>query len=127
MLFNINPFKFLSFLSNLHVNSSGHLEGLILGLTLGVIWIPCVGPFLSAILFQVAAHGRIGFGIVAMLFYSIGFSIPMLGVAYASHFTRNRTDFIKRHPKMVSAINGILLIAFGLYITFVGMIGFSSF
>lgn len=124
MIFNINPFKFLSFLSNIHVKAHGRWEGLILGLTLGIIWIPCVGMFLSAILFDVAIKGKIVEGIIMMIFYSIGFAIPMLGVAYASHFTRKQISFLARHPRAVSIVSGLILSLFGLYIIFWGLVGF---
>lgn len=124
MMFNVNPFKFLSFFAGFNLSSDGRWEGLFMGLTLGIIWIPCVGPFLSAVLFDIAAEGRVGWGVVQMLFYSLGFAIPMLGIAYASHFTRRQINFLKRHPRAVSMVSGVVLTLFGLYILIWGLVGF---
>ena len=62
MMLNINPFKYLSFVSGFNVTSHDRWEGLLMGLTLGIIWIPCVGPFLSAVLFDIAAEGKVEIG-----------------------------------------------------------------
>lgn len=124
MMLNINPFKYLSFVSGFNVTSHDRWEGLLMGLTLGIIWIPCVGPFLSAVLFDIAAEGKVAWGVLQMLFYSIGFAIPMLGIAYASHFTRRQINVLKRHPRMISMVSGAVLFLFGLYILIWGLVGF---
>ena len=58
LIFNVNLFKHLSFLSQFAQKSRGKTGGFILGLTLGIIWIPCVGPMLSSVLFMVTVPNR---------------------------------------------------------------------
>ncbi|NTV52494.1 MAG: cytochrome c biogenesis protein CcdA [Candidatus Firestonebacteria bacterium] len=126
MLFDINWFKHLTFLSGLTSRSEGKFGGLLLGLTLGIVWIPCVGPMLSSVLALVAARGTTGYGAGLLLVYSLGFSLPILLAAYAAHFFRNQVGFFKTHPTGVRIASGILLIVFGLFIFFKGMIAFGS-
>lgn len=126
MLFGFNPFKRLGFLSNIQVHDNhGRWSGLVLGLTLGLIWIPCVGPVLSGVLAKVAGRGELGYGIVLLLIYAAGFSLPMLLVAYLSHATRKRLQSLLRHPLAIRIASGLVLIVFGAIITFSGMLAFA--
>ena len=126
MLAGLNPFKRLGFLSNLPFqDSGGRWSGLVLGMTLGLIWIPCVGPVLSAVLARVAGHGDPGFGMALLSIYATGFSLPMLAVAYLSHGLRRYLNTIMRHPAALRWISGSLLIAFGTVVTSHGMLAFS--
>lgn len=126
MLFDINLFKKLTFLQNIGSQATGSMGGFLLGLTLGIIWIPCVGPILGSVLALVASKGSVGYGIMLLFIYSAGFSIPILTTAYAAHFTRNHIGFIKRHPLLIRMISAFLLIALGLYIIFKGMLSFGG-
>jgi cytochrome c-type biogenesis protein len=51
---NVNLFKQLHFFSRFAEKSRGKWGGFFLGFTLGIIWIPCVGPMLSGVLAMVA-------------------------------------------------------------------------
>lgn len=124
LIVNINPFKHLSFLSRFVSRSKGAFGGFFLGLTLGVIWIPCVGPMLSGVLALVATRGQITSGIGYLFVYSVGFALPMLVAGYASHFFRKRVAVAGKHPKIVSMLSGTVLVALGAIIFFKGMIGF---
>ncbi len=125
LLFNINLFKHLGFFSQFAQKSHGRFGGFILGLTLGIIWIPCIGPMLSGVLAMVAAQGKVTTGILLLFIYSAGFSVPMLVAGYASQFFRKRFRSIGKFPYFVNSISGLILIALGLFITFKGIIGFA--
>ena len=53
------------------------------GLLLGVIWLPCVGPVLGGVLAYVGTTAGVARGAALLVTYGTGFSIPLLGVAYA--------------------------------------------
>ncbi len=129
MLFDINLFKNLSGLAQIQTTSGGRWSGLVMGLTLGLVWIPCVGAMLSGVLALVATEGKLSFGLLLLAFYSLGFAIPMLLVGYASQTLRQKIRIINRHPLAIRLVSSMLLIAFGVYILTAGMltIGFSSF
>lgn len=122
---NINLFKHLSSFSQFAQRSKGRFGGLFLGLTLGVIWIPCIGPMLSSVLALVATQGKIVPGIFLLLIYSAGFSVPMLIAGYASQFFRKRLKVISKSSYLINAISGLILIALGLFIIFKGILGFA--
>lgn len=122
MVLDINPFKRLTLFSGLQVRGRGAWSGLLLGLTLGLIWIPCVGPLLSGVLTLVATDGRLSTGLILLAIYSLGFALPMLLLGYASQAVRQRIRRINAHGKAVRLISGTLLIAFGVYIATQGML-----
>jgi len=128
MLCDINLFKRFTALSQLRSPAGGRWSGLVMGATLGLVWIPCVGPLLSGVLALVATDGKLSTGLVLLAFYSLGFAIPMLLAGYASQAARQKVSAINQHPLMIRLVSGGLLIAFGLYIIKAGMltIGFSS-
>jgi|WetSurMetagenome_2_1015567.scaffolds.fasta_scaffold49698_6 cytochrome c-type biogenesis protein len=124
LIFNVNLFKHLSFFSQFAQKSRGKTGGFILGLTLGIIWIPCVGPMLSSVLALVASHGKVLYGILFLFIYSAGFAIPMLIAGYAAQFFRKRFRKIGKFPIMINIGSGLILIAFGAMILFKGAFGF---
>ncbi len=123
MLFDINPFKKLTMFSNIQAGSKGRWSGLVMGLTLGLVWIPCVGPMLAGVLTLVATDGRLSTGIILLLCYSIGFAIPMLLLGYASQRVRQWIKQLNAHPLVTRFASGGLLIIFGIYILTKGMMG----
>jgi cytochrome c-type biogenesis protein len=124
LIFNVNLFKHLSFISNVMGKTRGRLGGFLLGLTLGVVWIPCVGPMLSGVLALVATQGKIATGVFLLLVYSLGFALPMLVAGYASQFFRTRFRKIGKFPLVVNVASGATLLALGTFIFFRGMTGF---
>lgn len=124
MILNRNPFNYLTFLQSIQVNSRGVFSGLILGLSLGIIWIPCIGPILSGVLAMVAVQNQIVSGVVLLLFYALGFSIPMLIAGYGSQFFRQKISFIQKHPIWIRFLSGGILVVFGFYIVNWGLLGF---
>ncbi len=126
MLFNINLFKRLTFFSNIQGSGQGRWSGLIMGLTLGLVWIPCVGPMLAGVLTLVATDGRLSSGLILLACYSIGFAIPMLLLGYASQSVRQRIKQVNAHPLAIRLVSSGLLIAFGIFILSEGMLGISG-
>ncbi len=124
MLFDINLFKRITIFNRIQSRSGGSLSGLFLGVTLGIIWIPCIGPILSGVLAMVASQGEIAQGIVMLAFYSLGFSIPILIAGYGSQFFRQRISGIMKHQRLIRYISGGVLIVFGIYIFRNGLLGF---
>ncbi len=93
-------------------------------MALGLVWVPCIGPFLSSILTMVGTEGRLSQGILMLGFYSIGLAIPMLLVAYSSHMLQNRVRALARHGAVLRYVSGSILIGFGVYSIVVGNIAF---
>jgi cytochrome c-type biogenesis protein len=124
MLFDLNVFKRLYRLSNIQVNATGRLGGVVLGMALGVVWVPCIGPLLSSILAMVGTSGQLARGITLLGFYSLGLAIPMLALAYSSHLIQSRIKGLARYENILRYVSGGVLVTFGVYSIAVGNIAF---
>lgn len=124
VLFDVSIFKRLYRLSNIRVASEGRFSGLLIGMALGLVWVPCIGPFLSSILTMVGTSGELARGVILLAFYSLGLAIPMLAVAYSSQVLQERLRSILRHENIFRYVSGSILIAYGLYSILIGNIAF---
>ena len=123
LLADVNLFKHLGWLSRLGpAGAGGRWSGLVLGLSLGLVWIPCVGPMLSSVLAMVASQGRLASGVVLLTAYSLGFAVPMLAVGYGSLALRQRIRAVAAHPVAVRWASGLLLVVFGVVVLRRGML-----
>lgn len=126
MLFDINPFKRMTLFARIGGTGRGRWSGLLMGLTLGLVWIPCVGPMLAGVLALVATDGRLSSGIFLLVCYSAGFAVPMLLLGYASQALRLKIKQVNAHPVVIRFFSGALLIAFGVLILTRGMLVLGS-
>jgi cytochrome c-type biogenesis protein len=122
LLADVNVFKRLTWLQRLDVGGRGRWSGLLLGASLGLVWIPCVGPMLSSVLAMVATDGTLAAGVVLLLVYSLGFAVPMLAVGYGSQALRQRIRAVASHPIAVRWASGLILVAFAAVILTKGML-----
>lgn len=122
LLADVNLFKRLTWLQRVQAPVRGRWSGLLLGLSLGLVWIPCVGPMLSGVLAMVAASGTLLAGVLLLLAYSAGFAVPMLAIGYGSQALRRKIRALAAHPLVVRWASGSLLVAFGVVIITKGML-----
>ena len=92
---------------------SGPSTALLAGLAFAIGWTPCIGPTLAAILTLAAGEGHAEQGAVLLLVYALGLGIPFL--AFGLAFTRalGLARVLRRRWRLVSAVSGTLLVAFG--------------
>lgn len=124
IIFDVSIFKRLFMLSNIQVKTEGRFSGLIIGLALGLIWVPCVGPVLSSILAMAGTSGQIAKGIGLLGFYSIGFSVPLLAVAYSSQLIQDKLKRLVKNETAFRYVTGGILAVYALYIIIGGNIAF---
>lgn len=111
-------FGTLSGYSNLNMPEGGIVGGFFLGMSLGILWIPCVGPILGAVLAYVASVGNIPYGAWMLFVYSVGMSLPMLSIAYYGKKVTGRYQwFVKRGP-VLKKLSGLVLIVIGIMMLF---------
>lgn len=101
--------------SNPEVDDTGMFGGFLLGASLGIVWIPCVGPILASILMLVAQDGGVIYGASLLLTYTAGLAVPMLFVAYSSNMISNKLKIVSRYALTIRKIAGMILILVGLY------------
>ena len=96
---------------------SGHVGGLVLGLTLGVLWTPCAGPVLGSILTLIATSESVARAALLLVTYAIGAGIPILLIAYGGQYaTTEVRRFAPYTPALQRAFGAaVLLVALAFY------------
>jgi cytochrome c biogenesis protein CcdA/thiol-disulfide isomerase/thioredoxin len=90
---------------------SGKAGGFVLGLALGLLFVPCAGPVLAAITVVGATH-RVGFTAVLLtLAFAVGAAIPLLLVALAGDQLVHRVKVLRERGPRLRRIGGAALIA----------------
>ncbi len=96
----------------------GLFGGFFLGMSLGIVWIPCVGPILGAVLAYVASVGNMSYGAWLLFVYSVGMSLPMLSIAYYGKKVTNRYKWFARNGELLKKLSGLVLITVGIMLLF---------
>ncbi|MCF7886184.1 MAG: thioredoxin family protein [Candidatus Marinimicrobia bacterium] len=92
----------------------GYLGSIIMGLTLGIVAAPCIGPFIIGLLTYVAAVGNAFLGFAMFFTLSIGMGLPFLILAYFS----SQIDKLPNAGEWmvgVRKIFGLILLGMALY------------
>ena len=90
---------------------TGSHNGLLLGGSLGLVFVPCAGPVLAAITVVGATH-RLGFESAALtLCYAIGAAVPLLILAYLSRRAASNFRSVRRRAPLLRQAAGVLIIA----------------
>jgi cytochrome c biogenesis protein CcdA/thiol-disulfide isomerase/thioredoxin len=89
--------------------------GFFLGASLGLVFVPCAGPFLGAITSAAAREHFGGRTFVATFSYAVGAAIPMLLIARGG---LEASAHLRRHAETVRIASGVLIGAVALGLTF---------
>lgn len=89
-------------------------RSLILGLSFGAGWTPCVGLALSSILLLAGSANTVYSGMFMLLVYSLGLGIPFLAISLIITYSFKIVKTINRRLGLLSIINGWILVAMGL-------------
>ncbi|WNG94794.1 cytochrome c biogenesis protein DipZ [Mycobacterium sp. ITM-2016-00318] len=93
-------------------------SGFGLGLALGVLYVPCAGPVLAAIVVA-GATGSIGLDTVALtIAFAVGAALPLLFFALAGQRVAERVGSFRRHQRRIRVIGGIVMLVFALVLVF---------
>ena len=97
-------------------NVSQGRSGFGLGLALGLLFVPCAGPVLAAIVLA-GATSSIGIPtIVLTVSFAIGTAIPLLVFALAGQRISERVGAFRRRQRQIRIAGGIVMLAFAVAI-----------
>lgn len=100
------------------VGKTSAISGLLVGLSLGLIWTPCAGPILGTILTLAAADGDLLTTGILFAAYSFGAGVPMLGIAYGGGWLFERMKKIGARVELLNKLFGVLVILTAITIAF---------
>ncbi|MCL5268197.1 MAG: hypothetical protein M1469_08865 [Bacteroidetes bacterium] len=89
---------------------SGFGAGFLTGLSLGIVWSPCAGPILAAIV-TLAATGKVTFAVIMITAaYVAGVGIPLFIFAYGGQRVITRTRFLSAHLGKIQQGFGLVML-----------------
>ena len=93
-------------------------NGIVLGMGLGLLYVPCAGPVLATIAVVGATH-NVGFSaLVLTAAFGIGAGVPLLILALAGDAISRRTGALRRNAHKLRVTGGILMLAVAVAIGF---------
>jgi cytochrome c biogenesis protein CcdA/thiol-disulfide isomerase/thioredoxin len=83
--------------------------GFVLGLSLGLVFVPCAGPVLTAISVAAAHHHAGASSLLVTLFYALGVTIPLLVLAVVAQRATTSWSSLRSHLPTVRKVAGVVL------------------
>jgi cytochrome c biogenesis protein CcdA/thiol-disulfide isomerase/thioredoxin len=107
-------------LSRLGRGPAGDLGGgFLLGLSLGIVFIPCGGVIQGYIAAQSASVADLGAKTIAItLAYALGVAVPMLAIAYGGRAAASSLRIFRAHAREVRVALGVVIAASAFLIAF---------
>lgn len=97
---------------------TGNAGALVLGLSLGVLFVPCAGPVLSAITVVSATH-KVGWSsVVLTVDFAAGAAVPLLACAVAGQRVAERVAVFRTHAAAARRLGGAVLAVMALVLAF---------
>jgi len=84
-------------------------NGVVLGMSLGLVFVPCAGPVLAAVTVLSATGGGGLETFFVAVAYALGAAIPMLGIAIGSRRLTRGVGFFRQHGEGTRRVAGALL------------------
>jgi len=95
---------------------AGPLGGFLLGIGFAAGWTPCIGPVLGAVLTSGLAQGATGHGVVLMVAYAVGLSLPFLIAAGLLEAAAPALRALQRLQQPIAVVGGLLIVGMGVLV-----------
>jgi len=92
-----------------HLGAESLLTAFIIGLTLGLVWVPCAGPALTFALTLVRDQPGVQ-ALLALTAYALGTAVPLLIVGYGGQWAVHSVHALSQYSGRVKQVAGAILI-----------------
>lgn len=90
--------------------NDGFLSGVLVGMSLGLIWTPCVGPILASII-TLAATSSVGVNaVIITLSYAIGTAVPLLAITMGGRSLLTSHPWLLANTPRIQKAFGVLML-----------------
>lgn len=97
---------------------SGFWSGVIFGGLVAIIWTPCAGPILAAVIVQVVLQKATTTSMLVVVAFAIGAGIPMLIIALMGRKIMKAFDFFRKRTLLFRQLLGLIIILTVIYLAF---------
>jgi cytochrome c biogenesis protein CcdA/thiol-disulfide isomerase/thioredoxin len=96
--------------SSVNNTQGGFVSGILFGGLIAVIWTPCAGPILAAVIVQTVIQKTTLDSFFILLAFAFGTSIPMLIIALFGRAMMVKLGFVKQHMNAFRKLLGVIII-----------------
>ena len=110
--------KFLESEKKVHIRNkpAGYIGTLLVGITFGAGWTPCIGPILGSILYIAINMKTVYSGVLLLTAYSLGLGVPFFLSSLAINSFLAYFEKFRKYIKAVTVVSGVFLVIIGLLI-----------
>ena len=88
----------------------GLLSGFVLGAMIALVWVPCAGPILAAVIVQTVMQKANFSSFLVLLAFSTGIGLPMMAIAVYGRAVLKKFSGVQRHLPRIRQGMGIVII-----------------
>src|SRR5271170_2458474 len=97
--------------SNLSAGPSGGFgSGILIGMLIGLVWTPCAGPILAAVLVQIIRQQSDAQAFLLVASFAFGAGVPMLIISLTGRKIMAKLSFFTKHSEGVRKAFGVLIL-----------------
>lgn len=96
--------------------NSGFGGGFITGVSLGIVWTPCIGPVAAAVATLAAVSSFSLSAVFIALAYALGTGIPLYFIAKGGSTISSNLSFVKKENQKIRQVFGLIILATALFI-----------
>jgi len=96
--------------------TSGFSGGLMTGVTLGIVWTPCIGPVLATVATLAAVNSFSSSTTIIAFAFALGTGIPLYYIAKGGRSITAKLNIFKQKNQQIRQLFGAIIIATALFI-----------
>lgn len=86
------------------------LSGLLVGLSLSLLWAPCAGPIIIATMVQMSTQTLYLYSTGVFLSFALGVMLPMIGIVFISKAGITMLKGVNKHMILIKRVCGAIII-----------------
>jgi cytochrome c biogenesis protein CcdA/thiol-disulfide isomerase/thioredoxin len=99
-------------------SKAGFWGGIPVGLSLGLVWTPCVGPIMASVISLALTQKVDGGSIVVTLAYTLGTAVPMFAIMMGGRALIAKVPALSRNAGNIQRVFGAVMILMGVALVF---------